>query len=83
MCTLYTTRKSRDEVAQTFRARRPPIEPNLPDDILPGGPGLVVREADGERILQPLHLQAREIDDLVAFLESLSEPPLITGTGRN
>jgi len=28
---------------------------------------------DGERILQPLHLDAREIDDLVAFLESLSE----------
>ena len=39
--------------------------------------------ADGERILQPLHLKAREIDDLVAFLESLSEPPPITGTGRN
>lgn len=29
--------------------------------------------SDGERILQPLHLDAREIDDLVAFLESLSE----------
>ncbi len=54
MCTLYTVRKTRDEVAQTFRARRPPVEPNLPDDILPGAPGLVVREADGERILQSM-----------------------------
>jgi len=29
--------------------------------------------ADGERILRPLRLMARETDDLVAFLESLSE----------
>jgi cytochrome c peroxidase len=30
--------------------------------------------ADGERILKPLHLNDAEIDDLVAFLESLSPP---------
>src|SRR6185369_2249675 len=29
--------------------------------------------ADGERILKPLHLSPSEQDDLVAFLESLSE----------
>jgi cytochrome c peroxidase len=29
--------------------------------------------ADGERILRPLHLSEIEVDDLVAFLESLSE----------
>ena len=29
--------------------------------------------ADGERILKPLHLNEREVDDLVAFLESLTE----------
>jgi len=29
--------------------------------------------ADGERILKPLHLTEQEIDDLVAFLESLTE----------
>lgn len=29
--------------------------------------------ADGERILRPLHLAASEIDDLVAFLESLTD----------
>jgi putative SOS response-associated peptidase YedK len=54
MCNLYTVRKSRDEVAQYFRARKPPVEPNLPDDILPGAPGLVVREVDGERVLQSM-----------------------------
>ena len=31
--------------------------------------------ADGERILQPLGLSASEMDDLVAFLESLSDSP--------
>jgi cytochrome c peroxidase len=30
--------------------------------------------ADGEKILKPLHLSPSQIDDLVAFLESLSEP---------
>ncbi|WP_421996614.1 SOS response-associated peptidase [Reyranella sp.] len=55
MCNLYTVRKSRDEVAKVFRARMPPVEPNLPDDILPGGPGLVVRDAEGgERVLQSM-----------------------------
>ena len=28
--------------------------------------------ADGQRLLKPLHLSASEIDDLVAFLESLT-----------
>jgi len=32
--------------------------------------------ADGERILRPLHLTAREIDDLVAFLETLTDTAL-------
>ncbi len=30
--------------------------------------------ADGERILRPLRLTDAEIDDLVAFLESLTDP---------
>ncbi len=30
--------------------------------------------ADGERILEPLHLSPRELDDLQAFLVSLSDP---------
>ena len=54
MCNLYTVRKSRDEVAGYFRARKPAVEPNLPDDILPGAPGLVVHEADGGRVLRSM-----------------------------
>ena len=54
MCNLYTVRKSRDEVEAFFRARKPAVEVNLPDDILPGTPGLVVREADGGRVLQSM-----------------------------
>jgi cytochrome c peroxidase len=30
--------------------------------------------SDGERILKPLGLAEHDVDDLVAFLESLSEP---------
>jgi cytochrome c peroxidase len=30
--------------------------------------------ADGESVLRPLKLSAREADDLVAFLESLTDP---------
>ena len=54
MCNLYTVRKSREEVAAYFRARKPAVEVNLPDDILPGTPGLVIREADGGRVLQSM-----------------------------
>lgn len=54
MCNLYTVKKSRDEVAALFRARPSVVPENVPDDILPGYPGLVVREADGERILQSM-----------------------------
>jgi cytochrome c peroxidase len=35
-------------------------------------PGRV--HAHGERVLRPLHLAAAEVDDLVAFLESLTDP---------
>jgi cytochrome c peroxidase len=30
----------------------------------------------GEKVLAPLHLSASEVDELVAFLETLSDPPL-------
>jgi cytochrome c peroxidase len=33
--------------------------------------------ADGEKILKPLRLSDAEIADLVAFLESLSEPGIV------
>jgi cytochrome c peroxidase len=39
--------------------------------------------ADGERILKPLHLSAQEIDDLVAFLDTLTDKSLAPGRARS
>lgn len=54
MCNLYTTRASADEVAAIFRARKPAEFNAGPGDVYPGGPGMVVREADGERLLEAM-----------------------------
>ena len=53
MCNLYTATKSAAEVAALFGAKQSSLF-NIPDDILPGRPGMVVREQDGERILQSM-----------------------------
>ena len=54
MCNLYTVRKSAAEVAAHFGVSAPPAEFNSPTETLPGYPGMVVREADGQRILQSM-----------------------------
>lgn len=54
MCNLYTVRKSRDEVAAHFRTRKPEFAFNVPDEMLPAYPGMVIREVDGDRILQSM-----------------------------
>ena len=54
MCNLYTTRKSREEVAAFFRARDDSFGSNAPEEVYPGTPGMVVREADGQRVLQSM-----------------------------
>ena len=53
MCNLYTASKSVAEVAALFRAQVP-LPFNTPGDILPGMPGMVVREEAGQRILQSM-----------------------------
>lgn len=53
MCNLYTATRSAAEVAALFGAKQSSLF-NIPDDILPGRPGMVVREQDGERVLQSL-----------------------------
>ena len=53
MCNLYTATKSAAEVAALFRAQVP-LPFNIPSDILPGRPGMVVREQEGGRILQSM-----------------------------
>lgn len=54
MCNLYTTRVSAAEVAATFRARMPTSFNASAGEVYPGGPGMVVREEEGARILQAM-----------------------------
>jgi putative SOS response-associated peptidase YedK len=54
MCNLYAVKKSAEEVAAHFGVRPPSTRLNIPDDIVPGYPGMVVREEGGERILQSM-----------------------------
>jgi putative SOS response-associated peptidase YedK len=53
MCNLYTVRKSADEVASHFGVRTPCVS-NASEEIYPGTPGVVVREQDGERVMQSM-----------------------------
>jgi putative SOS response-associated peptidase YedK len=54
MCNLYTNRKSAAEIAAHFRAAIPGLFNAPPVEVYPGGPGLVVRERDGERIVESM-----------------------------
>ena len=54
MCNLYTTRKSASEIAAHFRAQMPLHFNAAPGEVYPGGPGMVVREEQGQRILQSM-----------------------------
>jgi putative SOS response-associated peptidase YedK len=53
ICNLYTARQSPAEVAAYFAAKVPAAF-NTPDEVVPGYPGMVVREQSGERILQSM-----------------------------
>ncbi len=54
MCNLYTVRKSGAEVAAHFGVSAPVTQFNVPEDVYPGYPGMVVREQDGERAWRQL-----------------------------
>jgi putative SOS response-associated peptidase YedK len=54
MCNLYTERKSAAEVAAHFGVELAPGEFNIPEETLPGYPGMVVREAEGRRVLEKM-----------------------------
>lgn len=54
MCNLYTSKKSAAEIAAHFRAQMPFAFNAGDGEVYPGGPGLVVREADGQRIVQQM-----------------------------
>src|SRR5258708_33486619 len=55
MCNLTTVRKSAAEVARHFGVRTPPdVALNVPEETLPDYPRMVIREADGERVLESM-----------------------------
>jgi putative SOS response-associated peptidase YedK len=54
VCNLYTVRKSIAEVAAFFGATAPAASFNTPEESYPGSPGMVVREAEGERVVQSM-----------------------------
>ena len=54
MCNLFTLSASVDEVAAAFRARKPENFNAGPGDVFPGGPAMVIREDDRQRILQAM-----------------------------
>jgi putative SOS response-associated peptidase YedK len=53
MCNLYTVRTSAAEVAAHFAVSTPALS-NAGEEVYPGTPGVVVRERDGERIMQSM-----------------------------
>lgn len=53
MCNLYTASATVTEVARLFGAQVP-LPFNMAEEVLPGRPGMVVREADGTRLLESM-----------------------------
>lgn len=53
MCNLYTVRKSASEVAAHFGVSHA-VQSNAGQEVYPGTPGVVVRENDGQRIMQSI-----------------------------
>ncbi|MCW6530687.1 SOS response-associated peptidase family protein [Sphingomonas sp. MMSM20] len=53
MCNLYAVRRSAAEVAAHFGVENP-VASNAGDEVYPGYPGVVVREQDGQRVMQSM-----------------------------
>lgn len=53
MCNLYTVRKSAAEVAAHFGVSHP-VQSNAGEEVYPGTPGVVVRDAGGQRVMQSM-----------------------------
>jgi len=54
MCNLYAVRKSAAEIAAFFGVGSGEFQMNVPEEVLPGYPGLVVREEGGARLLESM-----------------------------
>ena len=54
MCNLYTTKAGSSDIAAAFNSRLPADTNVTSGEVYPGGPGFVVREQDGERVIQAM-----------------------------
>ena len=54
MCNLYTTKATASEIASAFNAKMLSATNAPLGEVYPGGPGYVVREQDGDRVLQAM-----------------------------
>lgn len=80
MCNLYKMRKPMEEVSKYFGVEIPAVtEFNVPDDILPGSPGVVMREDGGKRIFQsmtwgfPLRLKGMKPDSKPLAVNNIAD----------
>lgn len=53
MCNLYTVRVTAEDVARHFGVANP-LASNAGPEVYPGMPGMVVREQDGQRVMQSM-----------------------------
>src|SRR4051794_37615145 len=53
MCNLYTSRVTAAQVAAHFGVANP-VQSNAGEEVYPGYPGIVIREQDGERLMQSM-----------------------------
>ena len=51
MCNLYTSARSREEVARLFHAQLPFDLPEVKSHTYPKGHGFIVRKLDGQRVV--------------------------------
>jgi len=54
MCNLYTVKVTSDEIAEVFQAQIQQSFNAPGEEVYPGGPGMVVREAENGRIVQAM-----------------------------
>ena len=54
MCNLYRMTRGIDEVARLFEAQPASSQPNVPEEVYPGYPGLVVRNGGEGRVLEQM-----------------------------
>jgi len=89
MCNLYTIRVSAAEIADHFGVGNV-VQSNAPEEVYPGMPGMVVREEDGQALMQsmvwgfPLRLKGMKPDAKPKAVNNIADltKPMWIGLAR-